>query len=64
MESKQEKALRKISQEDLDQKTKEGNIWVAIHNKVYDLSLMKEEAPCGAMLIEYYAGIVCSLPYI
>lgn len=57
-ESKQEKNLRKISQDDLDENAKQGNTWVAIHNKVYDLSSMKEEAPCGEMLIEYYAGML------
>ena len=57
MESKHEKTARKISQEDLDESVKQGNTWVAIHNKVYDLTLMKEQAQCGAMLIEYYAGM-------
>lgn len=60
-ENQAEKKLRKISQDDLDQNTKQGNTWVAIHDKVYDLSAMKEQAPCGEMLIEYYAGM--SFPF-
>ena len=55
-EIKTEKSTRKISKNDLDENAKQGNNWVSIHGRVYDLAMLKTQAPCGEMLLEHYAG--------
>jgi len=54
--SESKKNDREISVEELEEHNEEGDCWVAIHGKVYDLTEFVEEHPGGAESVHVLAG--------
>ena len=54
---------RKITKSELEEHKSDGDIWVCINGKVYDLSKFYLEHPGGANVIKKNAGIDCTTAF-
>ena len=50
------KALRVVSREELAQHASDGDVWVALYGRVYDLTAFADEHPAGPESIVNLAG--------
>eukprot|EP00438_Fugacium_kawagutii_P035789 Skav200797 [mRNA] locus=scaffold370:102209:106506:+ [translate_table: standard] len=55
--------MKKISREELAKHHGNGDVWMAIHGLVYDVSNFMQEHPGGAQLLEDVAGQDASLEF-